>query len=252
MKPAMGYLVFMDDKYIPLMAIYSFYEDFTKGFSVACGPGCSTCCTINAAATTLEMDLVRKALGDAVPEETGIRIARAASEPRYIPTTTLNRNTWQIIRGEEITPDLGEPGEGTCPLLDDQGMCSVYDSRPFVCRAMSSVTPCIEEGTADMDPFLITVNLAMYQIIEHIDSHGGITGNVSGLLHAAITGSLPDTGKNRENTDQTPQTRNCPLPGFMIPPDDKLRFRAFLRRLTAWPAGEGTLAQWLPEEMPVY
>lgn len=248
----MSYSSLMNDKYIPLFALYSFYDDFKKDFSAKCGPGCSTCCTVNVAATTLEIDVVSKALSLPVPEGTGRRIARAASEPRYIPTTTLNRNTWQIIRGEDITADLGEPGEGFCPLLDDQGLCSVYGNRPFACRAMSSTTLCSEEGMADMEPFLVTVNLAMYQIIEHLDSQGGITGNFSGLLHAAITGKESLSARNRENTDQLPQTRNCPLPGFMIPPDEKLRFRSFLRRLSAWPAGEGTLAHWLPEEMPVY
>ncbi len=248
----MSYISLMDHKYIPLLALYSFYEDFTKGFPVKCSPGCSTCCTVNVAATTLETAVVRKALSNPVPEETGLRIARVASAPRYIPTTTLNRNTWEIIRGKNITPDEGEPGEGFCPLLDDQGFCSVYESRPFACRALSSTTLCKDEGMADMEPFLVTVNLAMYQIIEHLDSNGGITENFSGLLHSAITGKEPLSDKNRKNTDQLSQTRNCPLPGFMIPPDDKLRFRSFLRRLSAWPVGEDTLAKWLPEEMPIY
>ena len=248
----MRYVSPMTDKHTPISALYSFYDEFTKGFSVACRKGCSTCCTVNVAATTLETGLVSVAIGDSVPENVLKRLDKAASAPRYIPTTTLNRNTWQIIRGEEITPDTGKHRDGNCPLLDDEGLCTVYESRPFACRAMSSATPCSEGGEADMDQFLITINLAMYQIIEHLDSQGGITGNLSGLLLADITGRESLSGENRENTDALPQTRNCPLPGFMIPPDDRLRFRSFLRRLKTWPAGDGTLADWLPEEMPLY
>ncbi len=247
-----------DDKYTPLVALYSFYDEFIRDFSFACQKGCSTCCTVNVAVTTLEADMVARTVGDGPSGELLESLAAAATSPRYIPTTTLNRNTWQIMRGEEITEDRGEHGDGLCPLLDSSGLCSVYESRPFACRAMSSATPCGEQGAADMDPFLITINLSMYQIIEHLDSHGGFTGNLAGLLHASLKksddaseDSQVDEG-SRENVNTMMEVRNCPLPGFIVPPDDRLRFKSFLRRLLAWPAGEDTLAQYLPEEMPVY
>ncbi len=233
-----------DDKYTPLVALYSFYDEFIRDFSFACQKGCSTCCTVNVAVTTLEADMVARAVGHGLDEGLMRGLAAAATSARYIPTTTLNRNTWQIIRGEEITEDRGEHGEGKCLLLDSNGLCSVYDSRPFACRAMSSATPCREQGGADMDPFLITINLSMYQIIEHLDSHGGFTGNLAGLLYASLN--------KRENANTMVEVRNCSLPGFIVPPDDKLRFRSFLRRLRAWPAGDGTLSRYLPEEIPVY
>ncbi len=247
-----------DDKYTPLVALYSFYDEFIRDFSFACQKGCSTCCTVNVAVTTLEADMVARAVGHGLDEDMEKDLVAAATSARYIPTTTLNRNTWQIIRGEEITEDKGEHGEGKCPLLDSNGLCLVYDSRPFACRAMSSVTPCLEHGAADMDPFLITINLSMYQIIEHLDSHGGFTGNLSGLLHASVCkpDSATESGEveesNRENVNTMVEVRNCPLPGFIVPPGDKLRFKSFLRRLLAWPAGDGTLSRYLPEEIPVY
>ena len=238
--------------YTPLSALYSFYDEFIKGFALACSRGCSICCTVNVAATTIETDYVRDSLGDFLSPVMLEHLVECAQLPRYIPATTLNRNTWQIIRGEEVTVDSGQHSDGTCPLLDAQGLCTVYENRPFACRAMSSTTPCMTGGSADMEPFLVTVNLAMYQIIEHLDSIGGITGNFSGLLCSAIAPGSISSDDNKENSSTMPEIRNCPLPGFIVPPEDKLRFKSFLRRLQAFPCGSGTLGEWLPEEISVY
>ena len=232
----------MNDKFVPLEAVYAFHEEFVRGFSAACEKGCSACCTVNVALTTLEADYLLEVFDVPAGGHVEERLRAARALGAYSPTTTLNRNIWQILRGEEVTPDAGEHLEGTCPLLTAEGVCTVYERRPFACRAMSSRSRCLGDGAADMEPFLVTVNLALYQIIEHLDSSGGFTDNLASIL--AMQGSGAGS--------HISQAKNCPLPGFMIPPEDKPRFRSFLRRLAAYPAGSATLGAWLPEEMPVY
>ncbi len=232
----------MNDKLVPLEAVYAFHQEFVRGFPAACEKGCSACCTVNVALTTLEADYLMEGLGSPPGTRAAERLRAAAEQGAYSPTTTLNRNVWQILRGEEVARDAGEHLDGTCPLLTDEGACTVYERRPFACRAMSSRSRCGDNGAADMEPFLVTVNLALYQIVEHLDSQGGFTGNLSSML--AMRFEAPGL--------HPPGVKNCPLPGFMVPPEDKPRFRSFLRRLAAYPAGDSVLGAWLPDEMPVY
>ena len=239
------------NNYISLTALYRFYDEFINGIATACHQGCSACCTVNVATTGLEANYVKEAM-EFNTDKIITALRQSASSPRYIPSTTLNRNTWQIIRGEEVTKDSGIHEDETCPLLDDTGLCMVYENRPFACRAMSSSTPCHEGGAAEMDPFLITINLALYQIIEHLDSMGGITGNLSDLLCAQLAIGGNAGSEYMEDACSSRTVRNCALPGFIIPHEDKVRFRSFLRRLQAYPAGNGIVGDLLPDDIAVY
>ncbi len=235
----------MKKDYTPLKSLYAFYNDFTKGFPFACESGCSACCTVNVGATSLEASLAADALEDMKSQRLSEMLATAAANPGYTPTTTINRNTWELLKGQEVTEDRGIHKDGTCPLLGQDGLCTIYHARPFACRAMSSTVKCSEGGSAVMEPFLITVNLAMYQIIEHLDSQGGITENLSTQLHSLLF--------NADDSKGTTRLRNCPVPGFVVPPDEKLRFRSFLRRLMAWETEDGRpLSSWLPENLQIY
>jgi len=44
---------------------------------------------------------------------------------------------------------------------------------------------CQYGGEAEMEPFLITVNLAIYQIIEHLDKEG-VSGNLLDVLSELV------------------------------------------------------------------
>jgi len=50
---------------------------------------------------------------------------------------------------------------------------------------MSSMEVCQYGGEAEMEPFLITVNLAIYQIIEHLDKEG-VSGNLLDVLSELV------------------------------------------------------------------
>ena len=71
-----------------------------------------------------------------------------------------------------------------------------------------------------MDPFLITINLAMQQVIEHLD-HEGRYGNLWDMV------AFKEGGKIRHGAIK----KNRRLPGFLLTPQERGRFMAFLRRL---------------------
>ncbi len=232
----------MDHRLLALSAIYTFYDEFTRDLPLACSRGCNTCCTLNVAITSLEAKYVARKMSLEPDPATAARLEQAACSGAYCPTTTLNRNTREILAGDRITPDKGKPREGKCPFLTARGLCSIYKARPFVCRAMSSRSRCTREGTAEMVPFLETANLAVYQIIEHLDSDGGVTGNLSAMLHWKMTGG---NGK-------APGMQNSPLPGLIISEEEKSALRAFLGLLCSQPAGDTRLGSWLPDRIPIY
>ncbi len=202
--------------------LYEFYDHFLEGFNIACAPGCDTCCSINVFATSLELSFITEhkaacTLIQDIKEE--LEVSR--SETLYRPINTTNELASFFLRREEPPPDHGEHGKGKCPFLTDRGLCAIYEWRPFACRAMTSQKMCAKGDQADMDPFLVQLNLALYQVIEHLDANG-VCGNFLDLVSFFALDN--DEAENF-------LIRNRPLPGFLIDPSDKGRFMAFLRRL---------------------
>ncbi len=208
-----GYKMYNKDVFSPLTAFYDFYEDFVSDFQSACEPGCNTCCTVDVTCTSIEAAYVLKGantlLGDA-----WLQSVTGTDPCGYSPTITINHSASLCLAGESMPDDTGQRLGKPCPFLDDKGLCSIYEYRPFACRAMTSRTICSGEGDADMWPFLIYTNLAMYQVLEHLDQEGS-------------TGNLWDFLLNR--MDRLLNNENCP--GFLIPPEHKPRFRCLFRRL---------------------
>jgi len=217
-----------------LKAVYDFYDGFVSDFPVACHSGCHACCTVNVTVTTLEARYI--SMNCTVDRAA---LDKAALSPHYIPSITANRMAMLCLNQKEPPPERSEHVDGTCPLVDSEGLCTIYPFRPFSCRAMSSATECSESGAADMHPFVFTVNLAFYQIIEHIDA-GGVTGNLIDVL-ACVDNDDFDRYKHRFVT-------NTPLPAFMTPPDEQFRFNSLFRRLTRSLLPDGRqLGELLPD-----
>ena len=146
-------------------------------------------------------------------------------------------------------PDETSPlSTAPCPLLDEKGLCRVYEGRPFACRAMCSEEICQPGGQAAMPPFLVTVNLAIYQILEHLDKTGWY-GNLLDLV------KLWDKGKISSHEVISLKGRvktNRELECFIVPPEDKVRFRSFYRRLCDYKLADGrVLGYYLPKDVPI-
>ncbi len=225
------------NKFKVLAAIYSFYDQFLKSFPLACTPGCHVCCTVNIVATSLEAEYL---LCSSSFDNLDLKklLYSATTRPIYRPGLSTNQIADLCLRQKEIPLDVREHGEGICPFLDQEGLCSIYEGRPFACRAMSSRKVCQYGGEANMEPFLVTVNLAFYQIIEHMDKEG-VSGNLLDVLSELV---------NNQSVSPGPGNRlisNRALPGFLITPDEQRRFRAFIHRLADFQVGDTTLGTFL-------
>jgi len=99
-----------------------------------------------------------------------------------------------------------------------------------------------------MPPFLITVNLALYQILEHIDSDGWY-GNLLDMLPVVMT--EPVDAQGMVSSLQGIVKTNRPLPCFIMPPGDRARFKSFMRRLSNQPIAQGTLGDLQPREWQI-
>ncbi len=216
-----------------LEAVYRFHDSLTARFGLVCTGGCATCCSVNVTMTSLEGDYLRRA---EVLQEPDLvkRLGRAADRPYFRPHLTTNELAQACFLRRDAPVETGEHGEGTCPLLDRSGHCTVYDHRPFACRAMVSLERCVGQGEAVMPPFLFTLNLALCQVIEHLD-RDGVSGNMLDLLTDHWNRSVP----------------NRPLPGFLVPPEERLRFARVLDELKKVVVGNGVLADFLPDSLPL-
>ncbi|NDY42735.1 hypothetical protein G3N55_07760 [Dissulfurirhabdus thermomarina] len=223
------------DNAAALRAVYAFHQEFLEGWGFACEAGCAACCTVNVTLTSLEARHLLAEAG-AAAADLAARVA-AAPGAGYRPAATLNEVAAFCLRGEAPPADEAEHAAGACPLLDPGGRCACYPGRPFACRAMVSRARCRPGGAAEMDPFLVTVNLVLCQVIEHLD-RGGVSGNLGDVVpycHGAATEPPPGLLRNR------------PLPGLLVPPEERGRFTAFWRRLRRRPVGRGALGDFLPE-----
>ncbi len=221
----------IDDRISALAALYDGYARVMADRRFACRAGCATCCSVNVVLTTLEAEYLRRSAAWRDPA-LAEKVHRAAARPHYTPSCTTNEVAACCLAGREPPPDPSSHGPGTCPLLDDDGLCRIYSHRPFACRSMSSTMVCREGGEAAMDPFLFTLNLALCQVIEHLD-RSGRTGNLLDMLA-------------RPGEHEQFLVANRPLPGFLVPPEEQQRFRTAMDTILAWPVGSGRLGDFLP------
>ncbi|WP_456473636.1 hypothetical protein [Desulfolithobacter sp.] len=216
-----------------LEAVYRFHASLTERFGLVCVCGCVTCCTVNVTMTSLEADYLRRAEAPVLQEPKVDKLLReVADRPHFMPSRTTNELANACLQRLDAPVETGKHGEGNCPLLDRSGCCMVYDHRPFGCRAMVSLERCVGQGEAVMPPFLFTLNLALCQVIEHLD-RDGISGNMLDLLTDHQERCIP----------------NRALPGFLVPAREKLRFTRVLDELKKVVAGDGVLADFLPDSL---
>ena len=219
----------IDTKLTVLKEIYKIYGHFSSSLHVSCSRGCATCCTRNVTLTTLEGRHILEYVS-AAPEKQYLEILiRDQKINRFRPEITLNGIARCFKEGKE-TPSENYPGGGKCPLLDND-LCSIYPARPFGCRCFLSKTDCGITGTADVDPFVVTVNHVFLQVIEHIDTDG-FTGNLTDML--VFLDSNSSVNRDGEKYHPMPSKTfvpNCPIPMLLIPPEHKKRIAGILSQL---------------------
>ncbi len=107
------------------------------GEQIACHRGCSDCCRGLFDITLLDAYLVHDGF-ERLPASVRKRVGQVAHRrveaiqqtwPVFVQPYLLNRYPEEVW--DEIMPD---DDETPCPLLGDDGLCMIYDSRPMTCR----------------------------------------------------------------------------------------------------------------------
>src|SRR5262245_24203038 len=93
---------------------------------VACRAGCWFCCTTPVAVTVFEAAMVRSAIMT-LPE-----VAQQAIWERLQAHIAAQDQAFATATAERIS------FHRRCPLLTDEGTCSVYEGRPLACRSVLS------------------------------------------------------------------------------------------------------------------
>lgn len=108
----------------------TFFDDVRKEVDLeaqlaaqACAAGCAWCCHQIVAVTLAELEMVMEAVAAKPPEARAAIAARARDAAAK--GVGLDQRQWWATRIR-------------CPLLEDDGLCSVHAARPLACRAHNS------------------------------------------------------------------------------------------------------------------
>ncbi len=212
-----------------LLAIYNAYEAWND-VEDACSKGCAACCTQGVDITAVEGEIIyhfinEQDLGGWLASK--LEIERAAIKPAL----TTNQYAKACIDNTEIA-EQEEDNLAPCPFLKDNA-CSIYPVRPFACRCFASTEKCEKDGNSLLPGHIISGATAVMQIIEHLGQRE-YWGNMLDVLLA-----LGDQVDNKKMADALANPKIMdyararllpaqPLPGFLIPDDDKSKVQELL------------------------
>lgn len=216
-----------------LKKIYSLYHEtiYEADMDPVCREKCASCCTCNVTLTRLETEFIVNSLSFQGKKDLENRIQQKFPERRYIPKMTTNGFARLCMENKDIPKEENDPAFGTCPLLEDD-LCSIYESRPFGCRALTSEILCGQEGYARVPPLVLTFNTLFLQVIEHLDQNG-FSGNLSDMLPAVLSETaltdmihrFDDAGNKRLFV------HNEKIPVLMVPPEHQKMLKPLTGKL---------------------
>lgn len=159
------------------------------------------------------------------------RIKQNFPQKRYIPKMTANMFARMCVEDKDIPEEENDPSWGKCPLLVDD-MCSIYDVRPFGCRALMSQVHCREKGYARIPPIVLTINNLFLQYIEHLDQKG-FFGNLSDMLTLFLSdNTIQSFSDPSKITNDGRFLFNEKIAVLMIPPEHREKLRPLLMKLS--------------------
>lgn len=213
-----------------LTRVYDFYDAFSAHFSSACVRGCCACCTQDVTITTLEGYRIAQHLVSTEQTDLFQRLQRTAAQKRLQPTITTNQLAALCIQRREPPGESMDWPQAPCPFLSNNE-CLIYGERPFGCRCFSSTTKCSPTAHAEVDPFLLTVNMLFMQFIEDMD-HGGLFGNMTDVLLCLKSEVHRKQYEIHPNLNRSPGLCvNRRIPGLLIPPEHQAKIQPILEQL---------------------
>jgi len=220
----------LEKKRVVLEQIYEIYDNFTKGLDVACKKHCAYCCTRNVTMTTLEGYIIAEFLKLRGKTDLYANIQKALYKKRFLPAITINTMADLSLQGKDIPDEESDARWGECPFLINNE-CPVYQVRPFGCRCFVSGKKCNENGYAEIDPFVITVNSLFLQYIEHADQVGCFGNLTDILLFMQTEESRKSFEKGIIKCKNMWMIPNRPIKAFLVPPEHKARIESILKAL---------------------
>jgi len=220
----------LEKKLVVLEQIYEIYDNFAKGLDVACKKHCANCCTRNVTMTTLEGHKIADFLELSGKTDLYAKIRKALYKKRFLPEITINMLADLCLQGKDIPDEESDVGWGECPLLINSE-CPIYQVRPFGCRCFVSGTNCMENGYAEVDPFVFSVNSLFLQYIEHVDKDGYFGNLTDVLLFMQTEDSRKLFEKGILKYEDTRMISNRPIKAFLIAPEHKARIEPILKAL---------------------
>ncbi len=214
-----------------LKKIYMLYDEAIEHIDVVCQKKCSPCCTCNVTLTSLEAQFIVSSLNRHGKANLQDKMTTYFPEKRYIPKATINMFARLCAQGKEIPEEENDPSWGKCPLLVDD-MCSIYDARPFGCRALMSQVQCSRKGYAQIPPIVLTINNIILQYIEQLDKKGG-SANLSDMLTLFLSDPPIKTISDRQKESHDGRfLLNEKIFVLMVPPEHREKVRPLLERLS--------------------
>jgi len=212
-----------------LNQLYGIHDDFIYGQNVCCKKECDFCCTQNVTLTTLEGNNIIEYINLNHKQELFDRLKINLHKKRYIPKFTINDLAEMVCNGVSPPEEEIDPNWGPCPLLEGQE-CSIYPVRPFGCRCLVSQVPCLDNGHATMDPFVLTVNHVFLQTIEHIDNQG-LLGNLTDILLSLEPVEMRKKYSRNTLKPDRKKIKNSKIKFLMIPPEHRFRVKPVLEAI---------------------
>lgn len=208
--------------------IYDFVTRWQSSISgVACGRGCSTCCTDQVTLTELEAYRILTALQNHTDGQPHF------SRPCASALITNNEFAHACLNHiDQKQPDFPN-NPGPCPFLSSDSECTVYQARPLMCRLFISMSPCADTGEAALPEHIFLTQIILQQLTEHL-AEGLRWGNLSIMLLSCKT--LP--------SDSFQDLRRCrKIPGFPFSMEEKRQIERQLQPLFQELCGGGWLSE---------
>lgn len=214
-----------------LRQIYACYDETIKCVDTACKEKCAACCTCNVTMTRLEAHYLIDSMDSSEQKRIAEKVVSGFPVKRFIPRMSTNMFARFCMEGRTLPDEENDPLWGSCPLLVN-GSCSIYDVRPFGCRALISTVSCEKQGYADVSELVLTIQNLFLQAIEHLDSNGTF-GNLSDMLAVVLSdrcltgaGAFPaDSGKNQLLSNEK-------ISVLMVPPEHRSKVAKVMQTLS--------------------
>lgn len=204
-----------------LLVIYQRFAEWTQDRNVACCKGCAACCTQNVTITATEAELIHRYI---VEQNKSDWLANILAQKRAAkrPKMTTNDFAKACLDGKDVDP--GTADDLTPCLFLENGVCQIYEVRPFTCRAFLSAKTCGPHQPAVITETYAASTTAVSQIVEHLGQK-----EYWGLLFDVLT-SMTDISAYKESANKINEADvlECrmrtltakPLVGFLLTEED--------------------------------